>query len=260
LHFFERRILFRLCLNLFVLFVLHLERVAPHSLIPILNFGFSCIVVCLLDPSLSNQFLENILAGGESDGFLISATRANNFLVHFISILKFLILLLHEILQILSDDVVGPLMLPFNCPLQLVFVRMIVSNLMVEMATLILTHTASDEVGTVARGSIVCLQLDMLMMRQISNCCDGEGGIFFVAVSDKGLDMAALIVVGAVFGRDDDFFHCTVASEIAIARNDLTKIISTSGVFSSFIMTLASTNEYSIMRRSLCSLSRREFH
>jgi hypothetical protein len=72
--------------------------------------------------------------------------------------------------------------------------------------------------------------------------------------------MASLIVVGAVLGRDDDFFHGAVASEIAIARDDLTIKIDTSGVLSSFIMTLASTKEYSIMRRSLCSLSRREFH
>lgn len=200
LNFFDRRTLLRFSLNFFVFLVLHLKRTAPHSLILIFNFGLSSIVVCLLDASLSDQFLEHILAGGESDFFLISAARANDFLVYFVSILELLILLLHEILQILIDDLDGPIMLPFNCPLQFVFVRMIVSNLMVEKAIGILTHAVGNEVGTISRGSIVRLQLEMLMVWQIPDCYDGEGGIFLVAVCDEGLHMASLIVVGAVLG------------------------------------------------------------
>lgn len=164
LSFFDRRTLLRFSLNFFVFLVLHLKRTAPHSLILILNFGLSSIVVCLLDASLSYQFLEHILAGGESDFFLISAARANHFLVHFVSILELLILLLHKILQILSDDLDGPLMLSFNCPLQFLFVRMIVPNLMIEKAVGILTHAAGNEVGAISRRSIVSLQLEMLVM------------------------------------------------------------------------------------------------
>lgn len=101
------------------------------------------------------------------------------------------------------------------------------------------------------------LQCPEPMVPEIPQCGDGEGGIEFVLVGDEGLDVVALRCVAGVLGGDDHLFDCAVPAEVAIAGDDLDWMGDTSLVFSSVMSSLARTREYSMMRRSLWSSSRR---
>lgn len=84
----------------------------------ILNFGLSSIIVLLVDASLLNESLKDLLAGGETNCLLILPAVAIHLLLHLLLILELNVLLLHEILQVVNDYLIGSLVLTLHCSLQ----------------------------------------------------------------------------------------------------------------------------------------------
>lgn len=115
-----------------------------------LNFGFSSIIILLVDSSFLNESLEDLLAGGKSDGVFPLTALAGNFLIYFISIFELLVLLLHEILQIITNNSIGPFILFLYSPFQRVLMCVVLSQSMVEIAIGMLAILPLDEMRAIS--------------------------------------------------------------------------------------------------------------
>jgi hypothetical protein len=97
------------------------------NLIDAFNLGFGCIIGLLIYVTICDESAQHFLGGWKGDGLWLAPAVADHFPLHVLSILEFLVLLLHEILQIVIHQLVDSLVLASDGLSELIFVFVIVS-------------------------------------------------------------------------------------------------------------------------------------
>lgn len=217
----------------------------PLDLMRQFYLSFSRIIASLIDVPLWDQPSQYLLVWGEWDCLCFSPASTYNFSLNFIPILKLLVLLLHEILKIFTDHLIDPLVLFGDGLGDMVLVVVVLTELMIEKACLMGAILSFDELGAVSGGTVVNLDGMVVVMWKIP-----QGGycpcrVQFAAVCYKRLHVLVFDWKGVVLWGNDDFVDGSVATEVAIAAQDLRKWGLTSRLFNSFMSPLASTRSYS---------------
>lgn len=114
-------------LQCFIFLVLKLKWSASLALGLVLLFDLSLnsIIVALLNDSFADESAHDFFGGRESDGLLCAPTWANDFFLQFVLVLELLILFLHKMLQVVSNEIIYTLVLTFNGTSKTVFVLMV---------------------------------------------------------------------------------------------------------------------------------------
>ena len=121
----------------------------------LLDFILYFLVSFAVDLSLLNEFLKCRLAGWKVDILRISIAIALNWFSNSTLVFKVLVLLPNKILQILIDNPINPFILVVDQLLQLIFMPMFGSILMIEVASLQSAFLIIDVFTAISRGPIV---------------------------------------------------------------------------------------------------------